>query len=131
MFASFESAKSGAWGRRRRGATLIEVMIAAVLLLLTSLGLAHAFTSAGLSSKIAEKEAGARRSTEAMLDQLLGVPWSQFLSWNGAMQDFGPHTVVVEASAQSPRLILIECAAIDDGTAAVLARVATLRAAEG
>ncbi|MBM4015670.1 MAG: hypothetical protein FJ293_11995 [Planctomycetes bacterium] len=66
--------------RRRRGATLIEVMVAAALLLLTSLGLAHTFTTAGLAGKLSEKDEGARRSTEALLDELHGVPWTQLLS---------------------------------------------------
>ncbi len=59
------------------------------------------------------------------------MPWTQLLSWHGATRDFGAHTVIVEARTQSPRLILVECAAIDNGTDAVLTRVATLRAAEG
>lgn len=115
---------------RRRGATLIEVIVAAAILLLASLGLAHAFTAVGLAGKRSEREEGARRSTEAILEELAGVPWSQLLSWHGATRDFGPCTVIVEARLTSPRLILIECAALDDTDHAVLARIATLRAEE-
>jgi hypothetical protein len=112
----------------QRGNSLLEVMIAATVLLLASLGLAHAFTSAGIAGKRSEREEVARRSLESIADELCTAPWSQLLSWHGAVRDFGDHTVVVEAHATSPRLILVECAAIDDATQQVLARVATFRA---
>lgn len=112
----------------RRGNSLLEVMIAATVLLLASLGLAHAFTSAGLAGKRSEREEVARRSLEVIADDICNTPYAQLLSWHGASRDFGDHTVIVEARSSSPRLILVECAVIDDTTLQVLARVATYKA---
>jgi hypothetical protein len=103
-------------------------MIAATVLLLASLGLAHSFTSAGLAGKRSEREEVARRSLEAVAEEISNSPWPQLLSWHGATRDFGDHTVIVEARASSPRLILVECAVVDDTTLQVLARVATYKA---
>jgi len=112
----------------QRGHSLLEVMIAATVLLLASLGLAHAFTSAGLAGKRSEREEVARRSLEQVAEEICDSPFSQLLSWHGATRDFGDHTVIVEARAASPRLILVECAVLDDTTLQVLARVATYKA---
>ena len=49
---------------------------------------------------------------------------------NGALRDFGNHTVSLAVRNVSTRLFLIEAVAIDDATGAVLATIATFRAAE-
>lgn len=116
--------------RARRGASLLEVLVAVAILLLTSLGLAHAFTSAGLASKVSERDSAARQSIEQMIDDLGSVPTSQLLSWNGALRDFGNHSASLAVRNVSTRLFLIEAVAIDDATGAVLATIATFRAAE-
>lgn len=106
-------------------------MVAAAILLLASLGLVHAFTTAGLASRRSDHDESARRSLESVADSICTLPWSQLLSHDGERRDFGDHSVVVSALAATPRLILVECAAVDDVTQEVLARVATWRAAEG
>lgn len=104
--------------------------MAVAILLLTSLGLAHAFSSAGLASKVSERDTAARQAIEQVVDDLGDVPTSQLLSWNGALRDFGNHSTVVRVRNVSTRLFLIEAIATDDGSGAVLATLATYRAAE-
>lgn len=106
------------------------MLIAVGVLLVTALGLAHAFTAAGLATKASARDVAARTALERVLGELDAVPFSQLLSWNGALRDFGDHSVVVVTTAATPRLVVVECIASDDGSRAELARVATCRTAE-
>ncbi len=117
--------------RAARGTSLLEVLVAVTILLLTSLGLAHAYTSAGLAAKVSERDTAAQQAIEQVTDDLGEIPFSQLLAWNGAQRDFGNHSTTLRLRAVTPRLVLVECVATDDTTGAPLASFATYRASEG
>ncbi len=116
-------------GRRRsQGIALVEILIAVGVLVMTSLMLAYAFTSAGLSSKMTDRAVVAQASLASVVESVADVPYDQLLSWNGIASDRGDHTVTINANLAQVGLIVVEVTVRDDRTQAVLARLATYRA---
>jgi hypothetical protein len=116
--------------RRRAGITLVEVLLATAILLLTSLSLAYAFSSTSILSRGSERSVAAGASLENVRESLAEVPYAELLSWNGVQVDRGDHAVVVTTSVVQIGLILVEIRAVDERTGVELGRLATYRAAE-
>lgn len=116
--------------RRVRGMTLVEVILATGILLLTSLSLAYAFSSTELASRSSERALVARASIESVAEGIADVAYTDLLSWNGVVVARGDQSVTVATSLVQVGLILVELRVIDGQTGAVLARLATYRASE-
>ncbi len=131
------------------GISLVEVMIAAALLMMTSLSMALAYGSTGLSSRVSDQILSVQTGLETVSQSLDELPFVQLLSMNGvqlkpaldpladpdaldaANQDAAaPYTIFVAVNTVELGLVLIELVAIDDTTNAVLSRFATYRSGE-
>lgn len=109
------------------GISLIEVLVCAVLLVLTCLSLVHAYTALSRSSKQSARALVVAGSIDAVSAAVVDVPFDQLLAWNGTRMDRGDHSVNVATNLLEVGLILVEFIVTDDNDGAVLGRVATLR----
>jgi hypothetical protein len=117
--------------RSRRGiggTTLLEVVIATAILLLTSLSLAYAFTSTEITTRSADRATNFRASLQAVAESVADVDYADLLSWNGVTVDRGDHSVVVATALVQVGLISVEVRVVDDDTGTVVGRLASLRA---
>ena len=113
--------------RGEEGFTLIEVLIASAVMLVTSLSLAAAFSATGLSSRSSDRAVAIQTSFESTMSGLEEVPYHELLSWNGTQVDRGDHRVEILTRRIEVGLVLVEMTAVDDGSGRVLARLATYR----
>src|SRR5262249_5298196 len=105
-------------GRRAAGVTLIEVLLATGILLLTSLSLAYAFSTTEVASRSAERAIVARASLQSVVQGVVDVAYDQLLSWNGVSIARGDHSVRVAATLVQVGLIRVECTVVDDASGA-------------
>jgi hypothetical protein len=120
--------------RRRRseqGSTLIEMVVSACLLMMTSLSLVYTYSSTGLVNHASQRDVAIQESMENLAETLVDVPYSDLLSWNGISVDRGDHRVTIAANQIEVGLIVVEYVATDDHTGTVLHRVATYRSELG
>ena len=114
--------------RGEQGISLIEVLIAATLLLLTSMSMAFAFGSTGLASRTSDRELATLESLESTLEILRDQPYSQLPTWNGNQIQRGDHVVTIAANVVDVGLILVELVVTDSKTGSILSRISTYRA---
>lgn len=119
---------AGGPGNQQAGSTLIETVVAACLLMMTSLSLVYSYSSTGLANRLSERDLAVQVSIETVAESLLDVNYRDLLSWNGIAVDRGDHTVTVAANNSAVGLIVLELVATDDATGTVVGRMATYRA---
>jgi prepilin-type N-terminal cleavage/methylation domain-containing protein len=122
--------RSAPRGQHRAGFTLLELLIAVSVLMLTSLSLAYAFSSSQLASERTDRAVVVHTSLRTVYEDLADVPYGQVLSWNGVQVNRGDHNVTVSANQVQVGLIVVEFAVTDARTGAVLARLATYRSGD-
>ncbi len=115
---------------RQRGSTLIESLIAASVLAVTSLAVVNGFTTTALSSLQSDRSLHVQGSLQAAYESLRDVAYDQLLSWNGVVAQHGDHVVAFSTHLVKVGLVQIELTASDARTGDVLARLASFRSGE-
>ncbi len=118
---------------------IVEVMVCASLLLVTSISLVHAYSSAGLASRISDRAVAVQRALESVAETLANETFHNLVTYDGREYEFegwreaktGERSpdllVVVNANRVEVGLILVELAVIDNGNGNVLSRLAMYR----
>jgi Tfp pilus assembly protein PilV len=109
------------------GFTMLEVMIAASFLMMTSLSLALSYSSTGLASRQSDRSVTVQSSLESTMETLGDVNYSQLLSWNGISMNRGDHVITVGTNQVGLGLILVELVVTDQNSGALIGRLATFR----
>lgn len=117
-------------GSAQAGSTLIEVLIASSLLLITSAFLASTMGSIAVASRGADQAVSVQIALDNVRTLVDDTQFVDLLALNGSSFARAGVTVGLTANLAAVGLVVIELTAVDDATGAIVARSATYRSGE-